>query len=196
MSILSLIYVIYITSYSLPPHFLPFFHIIAMKIIVNLLPFLLVPSYSSYCYASNNSSYGDAFAIILGGKGDFAYFVDRLEAVHERGLDSFDPWHNHEDYLLVLEEFPRELEIFLSGQTQSSEPQFKAAVENGHLLLVKHAVERGIDPSLEDNWAIHQACQKGHLDIVQYLLQEVRVDLDAATSRSLLLSVVGLKSRL
>lgn len=59
--------------------------------------------------------------------------------------------------------------------------------EYGRLDLVKHAVEQGfvgvvgyepvfgIDPSINNNYAIELASNNGHYDIVNYLLKDKRV---------------------
>ncbi|KIK55388.1 hypothetical protein GYMLUDRAFT_137560, partial [Collybiopsis luxurians FD-317 M1] len=48
------------------------------------------------------------------------------------------------------------------------------ASSNGHLNIVKHLIEKGVNNlNAADKWgntALHEAAAKGHLDIVRYLL--------------------------
>ena len=46
--------------------------------------------------------------------------------------------------------------------------------EIGSLYMVKKAIDRGINPSMDDNRAIRMACKFGHYDIVKFLLKDER----------------------
>lgn len=48
--------------------------------------------------------------------------------------------------------------------------------EIGSLYMVKKAIDRGINPSMDDNRAIRMACKFGHYDIVKFLLKDERVN--------------------
>jgi Ankyrin repeats (3 copies)/Ankyrin repeats (many copies) len=50
------------------------------------------------------------------------------------------------------------------------------ACADNDLNYLKKEIERGIDPSIFNNEAIQIACQRGHLEIVKYLLTDSRVD--------------------
>ena len=53
------------------------------------------------------------------------------------------------------------------------------ASEYGHLPIVQYLLERGCDPmcrGMKSNTPLHHACQEGELDVVRYLVEEVKVD--------------------
>ena len=54
---------------------------------------------------------------------------------------------------------------------------FKDLCKNGgDLDLLDLLLKGGVDPSMEENYAIRSACENGHLVIVDRLLQDSRVD--------------------
>ncbi|KAJ3251027.1 hypothetical protein HK103_002923, partial [Boothiomyces macroporosus] len=50
------------------------------------------------------------------------------------------------------------------------------AVTMGHTEIAKLLVEKGLDPSVDDNLNIQRAAQNGHYSLVEYLLRDPRVD--------------------
>ncbi|KAJ3252007.1 hypothetical protein HK103_001882 [Boothiomyces macroporosus] len=50
------------------------------------------------------------------------------------------------------------------------------AARKGHLAIVKLLVEKGADPSDNDNFSLKHSCRNGHYEIVKLLLQDSRVD--------------------
>lgn len=50
------------------------------------------------------------------------------------------------------------------------------ACQVGHLERVKELLKNGVDPSINNNWAITTACAYGHANIVEMLLQDERVN--------------------
>jgi len=58
----------------------------------------------------------------------------------------------------------------------SPKEKLKKGCKYGVLLLVKQALEDGVDPSIDNNNAILNASQYGYIDIVKELLKDERVD--------------------
>jgi ankyrin repeat protein len=61
------------------------------------------------------------------------------------------------------------------------------AAGEGHSLLVTLLLDKGADPNrrikaLEDGTALHSACAYGHLDAVQALLRDDRIEINAKDS--------------
>jgi ankyrin repeat protein len=50
------------------------------------------------------------------------------------------------------------------------------ACQVGHLERVKELLMNGVDPSINNNWAISTACACGHANIVEMLLRDERVN--------------------
>ena len=68
--------------------------------------------------------------------------------------------------------------IFKSNKEVSNEMKmsFKEAIRDNDLKKVKYFLNRGVDPSVNDNFAIIKASEKGYLEIVELLLKDYRVD--------------------
>ncbi len=69
-----------------------------------------------------------------------------------------------------------EEDILKSIDNLSSEELLKKSCQLGLLNGVKLALEKGVDPSIDNNFAIEYASKNGHLEIVKLLLQDERVD--------------------
>jgi hypothetical protein len=54
--------------------------------------------------------------------------------------------------------------------------KFKQAIHNNVLWLVEDCLKEGLDPSIENNYAIKYAAQYGYFDIVKTLLDDERVN--------------------
>ena len=54
--------------------------------------------------------------------------------------------------------------------------KFIEACKKGDLYAVKNLIDRGIDPSMNDDEAIQLASFHGHTEIVEYLLDDIRVN--------------------
>ena len=68
--------------------------------------------------------------------------------------------------------------IFKSNKEVSNEMKmsFKEVIRDNDLKKVKYFLNRGVDPSVNDNFAIIKASEKGYLEIVELLLKDYRVD--------------------
>ena len=70
--------------------------------------------------------------------------------------------------------------------TENKWPLFKKAVKSGDVVTVDLWILSGMDPSVENNWAIRHASGHGHLPIVNRLLQDARVDPSARDNSAIL----------
>ena len=57
-----------------------------------------------------------------------------------------------------------------------SKVDLKQAAKEGDLNLVNILINANFDPSADDNYAIRKASEKGHLNVVNRLLEDDRVD--------------------
>ena len=60
---------------------------------------------------------------------------------------------------------------------------------DGKYELVKHAIDKGIDPSVNRNYAIREASRNGYSDIVALLLATNLVDPGARNNEPLILAI-------
>ena len=94
-------------------------------------------------------------------------------------ITQFDPWTHRIDYelgVLYPDAFARFLDQSQNDSTFLDLDRWAKAAENGRLILVQDALQKGIDPSLLGNYAVQWASAEGHYDVVQLLLQDPRVD--------------------
>ena len=69
-----------------------------------------------------------------------------------------------------------EQEILNNNKNLSPEEKLEKGAQYGFLPLVKQAIGEGIDPSVNDNYALELASEKGHLNVVKELLKDERVN--------------------
>jgi len=62
---------------------------------------------------------------------------------------------------------------------------YRDYIRNNDIDSIKSLLKDGWDPSVDDNFAIKSACDKGHLEIVKLLLQDERVDPSAGGNSAL-----------
>lgn len=88
--------------------------------------------------------------------------------------DEFDPWKRKNHYKFG-QLYPRAFQTFLNRHNTSSPRILEKAAKDGRLELVLHAIQKGIDPSANDNSAFRWASRMGHSEVVASLLKDDRV---------------------
>ena len=69
--------------------------------------------------------------------------------------------------------------------TNTYSQPFRVAAANGHSDLVSMLINKGADPSAQDNEAIRVASERGHRDVVSALLSHPRVNAIAINNEDL-----------
>lgn len=77
----------------------------------------------------------------------------------------------------ILREKRNLLEVgeYLKNNNDNMETCFTDALDKGKFYLVQTFIDFGADPSVQNNHALLEACQKNRVDIVEFLLKDLRV---------------------
>ncbi len=131
-----------------------------------------------------NPSINNNYAILLASQNEHLDVVKLLlQDKRVRRKLSDEKIKKYENQTKGLNESIRDLmkpkseeEILKSLDNLSLVELLKKSCQSGYVSGVKLALERGVDPSINDNFAIEYASKNGHLEIVKLLLQDERVD--------------------
>ncbi|KAJ3317385.1 hypothetical protein HDV06_001675 [Boothiomyces sp. JEL0866] len=75
--------------------------------------------------------------------------------------------------------------LLLDERFQPTNRALRDAVTMGHLDIVKLLIQKGLDPSVDENLNIQRASQNGHFNVVEYLLDDSRVDPSAKDNQAI-----------
>jgi hypothetical protein len=75
-----------------------------------------------------------------------------------------------------LKAFEANIALWCFGSMDDKWAQFRDAVLEGDTDIIELGLRAGVDPSAKDNYAILSASERGHISVVDRLLQDERVD--------------------
>lgn len=116
-------------------------------------------------------------------KEDDGYYYTTYRIIYEKKCDRFDSFYDLRDYIFLKYNY-RDEKILDGFEYQTSDDDDVVDWARGHRPIdiseIGHIVETikrtTLDLSIDDNWLMNSACKYGHIEIVDFLLKNKKIN--------------------